>query len=314
MEVIDVDRPDPASRRAKGKSDPLDAYAAARVVASGRAGAVPKSRDGIVESIRCLRVARRSAVKAKTQCINQIRGLLVNGPAELREQMKPLTMTKLVNTLARLRPAGDVACPATACRRALRSLARRHVSLTAEIRQLDRDLVELTTAAAPGLMAKFGVRVDVTAHLLVIAGDNPQRRHSEASFAHLTGRADPGLVGSTDPAPAQSWRRPSGEPCDSHGRTGAHALRRPHARLRATAHQRGAVEEGHHPMPQTSHRPGNVPRHQQSRQPDSRRSLWRLDIFRSIPALFLPEHLERAEPDLLHSMLKTFIESVVSDR
>lgn len=117
VEVIDVDRPDRASRRAKGKSDPLDAYAAARVVASGRASAVPKSRDGIAESIRCLRVARRSAVKAKTQCINQIR-------------------------------------------------------------QLDRDLVELTTAAPPGLMAKFGVRVDVTAHLLVIAGDNPQRHRA----------------------------------------------------------------------------------------------------------------------------------------
>lgn len=89
LAVIEVNRPDRATRRANGKSDPVDAYAAAQAVASGRAAGVPKSRDGIVESIRCLRVARRSAVKAKTQCINQIRGLLITGPVDLREQMKP---------------------------------------------------------------------------------------------------------------------------------------------------------------------------------------------------------------------------------
>lgn len=63
--VIEVNRPDRATRRADGKSDPIDAYAAAQAVASGRADSVPKSRDGIVESIRCLRVARRSAIKAR---------------------------------------------------------------------------------------------------------------------------------------------------------------------------------------------------------------------------------------------------------
>ena len=94
--VIEVNRPDRASCRANGKSDPLDAYAAAEAVASGRAAGTPKSRDGIVESIRCLRVAQRSVVKEKTKCINQIHGVLVTGPAELREQMKPLGTAALI--------------------------------------------------------------------------------------------------------------------------------------------------------------------------------------------------------------------------
>nr|WP_301554739.1 transposase [Streptomyces sp. P3] len=76
--VIDVDRPDRKTRRMKGKSDPIDAYAAATAVLSGRATGVPKSRDGVVEAVRVLRIARRSAVKARTQAMNQIRGLLVS--------------------------------------------------------------------------------------------------------------------------------------------------------------------------------------------------------------------------------------------
>ncbi|GAA3227180.1 hypothetical protein GCM10020256_45800 [Streptomyces thermocoprophilus] len=78
--VIDVDRPDRKTRRMKGKSDPIDAYAAAMAVLSGRATGIPKSRDGLVESVRVLRIARRSAVKARTQAMNQIRGLLVSAP------------------------------------------------------------------------------------------------------------------------------------------------------------------------------------------------------------------------------------------
>ncbi|WP_245790311.1 IS110 family transposase [Streptomyces monashensis] len=74
--IVDVDRPDRKARRANGKSDPVDAYAAATAVLSGRANGRPKTRDGIVEAIRSLRVVRRSAIKARTQTINQIRTLI----------------------------------------------------------------------------------------------------------------------------------------------------------------------------------------------------------------------------------------------
>jgi transposase len=78
--VVDVDRPDRKARRANGKSDPVDAYAAATAVLSGRAHGWPKTRDGIVEAIRSLRVVRRSAIKSRTQTINQIRTLIVSAP------------------------------------------------------------------------------------------------------------------------------------------------------------------------------------------------------------------------------------------
>jgi len=98
--VVEVDRPDRRARRAKGKSDPLDAYAAARAALSGAAAGTTKQRDGRVEAIRTLRVARRGAVKARTQAMNQLKALLLTGPAELREQLRHLSATVLVTTCA----------------------------------------------------------------------------------------------------------------------------------------------------------------------------------------------------------------------
>ncbi|WP_370895091.1 IS110 family transposase [Janibacter sp. GXQ6167] len=198
ISVVEVDRPDRSARRSQGKSDPLDAYAAARAAASGRAAGTPKSRDGIVESIRCLRLAQRSAIKARTQCINQIRALLVNGPANLREQMQPLPTAKMIKSLARLRPGADLTDPGIACRRALRSLARRHADLDEEIKELHRWLTDLTQQAAPEMLERPGVGIQVAAQMLITAGDNPDRLGSEASFAHLTGVA---------PVPASSGKR-----------------------------------------------------------------------------------------------------------
>src|SRR5215203_471381 len=85
--IVEVDRPDRRARRAHGKSDPLDAYSAARAALSGAAAVVPKLRDGRVEAIRALRMARSSAVKARSQATNQIKSLIVTGPAQLREQL-----------------------------------------------------------------------------------------------------------------------------------------------------------------------------------------------------------------------------------
>lgn len=90
--VIEVDRPDRKARRANGKSDPVDAYAAATAVLSGRANGTPKTRDGIVEAIRTLRVVRNYAVKARTQAINQIRTLMISAPSEVRDKLRGLKL------------------------------------------------------------------------------------------------------------------------------------------------------------------------------------------------------------------------------
>lgn len=195
--VVDVDRPDRRARRRNGKSDPVDAYAAATAVLSGRAGGTPKTHDGIVEAIRALRVVRRSAVKSRTQTINQIRTLIVTAPGEVREKLRGLATADLIRYLARSRPGTDTANPACAARTALRRLARRYQYLTEEIAEADAELKPLVATAAPTLVELLGVGTETAAQLLITAGDNPDRLKSEGAFAHLCAAA---------PIPASSGR------------------------------------------------------------------------------------------------------------
>lgn len=195
--VIEVDRPDRRARRAAGKSDSIDAYAAATAVLSGRATGIPKHRDGVVEAIRGLRVVRASAVKARTQTINQIRSLIITAPTAVREALRSLTTTELVRRLTAGRPGTDLAEPATAVKVALKRLAKRYRHLSEEIADADADLRVLITRTAPDLLALPGVGTETAGQLLVTAGDNPDRLASEASFAHLCAAA---------PVPASSGR------------------------------------------------------------------------------------------------------------
>jgi transposase len=123
--LIEVDRPDRRARRKHGKSDPADAIAAARAVQAGTAAGTPKSHDGVVESIRALRVARSGAIKARTAAINTLRQTLITAPAELREQMSGLGQAELIATCAQLRPTEDLRDPAQGIKTALRRIARR---------------------------------------------------------------------------------------------------------------------------------------------------------------------------------------------
>jgi transposase len=197
LTVIEVDRPDRRARRAAGKSDPVDAYAAATAVLAGRAAGTPKDRDGVVEAIRALRVVRASAVKARTQTINQIRSLIITAPAAVREALRSLTTTALIRRLAASRPGNDLTDPATAVKLALKRLAKRYQHLSEEITDADTELRTLITHAAPSLLALPGVGTETAGQLLVTAGDNPDRLVSEASFAHLCAAA---------PVPASSGR------------------------------------------------------------------------------------------------------------
>ncbi len=197
VDVVEVDRPDRKARRAHGKSDPLDAYAAARAALSGSATGTPKTRNGVVESIRALRVARSSAVKARTQATNQLKALLLSGPAELREQLRHLNTTTLIATCARLRPTTELTDPEQATKTALRRLARRHQQLNEEIAEADGELRTLVAQAAPRLLALPGVGVEVAGQLLTSVGDNPDRLHSESAFAQMCGVA---------PVPASSGK------------------------------------------------------------------------------------------------------------
>ncbi len=186
MPVVEVMRPNRQTRRRKGKSDPTDAEAAARAVLSAEATGSPKAGDDLVEMIRVLRVARGSAIKARTQAINALRALLITAPPELRDQLRALSTTRLVDTAAHLRP-GALGSPLAASKLALRQLARRYQTLEAEINSLDPELAKLTAAASPRLIEAFGVGADTAGALLVAAGDNPDRLRSEAAFSMLCG-------------------------------------------------------------------------------------------------------------------------------
>lgn len=187
IDVFEVERPLRTRSQRKGKSDPIDAEAAARAVQAGTACAVPKTRNAAVECIRALRVARNGAVKAHTAAINSLRQLVITAPASLSDQLRTLTATQLVNTCARFRPGTDLTHPVTATKHALRQIAQRCQHLRAEITQTDRQLHHLVSQTAPHLLAVHGVGVQAAAQLLATAGDNPGRLHSDAAFAALCG-------------------------------------------------------------------------------------------------------------------------------
>jgi transposase len=186
--VVEVDRPDRKTRRRHGKSDAIDAQAAARAVQAATATGTPKTRSGKVEAIRTLRVARRSAIKARSKPPKQLHCLVATAPESLRDQLRTLRLAELVKIAARFRPT-DPRDPTQATKTALRSIARRHQQLASEITDLDAILDPLVAQAAPNLVALNGVGTDVAGQHLVTAGDNPHRLTSDAAFAHLCGAA-----------------------------------------------------------------------------------------------------------------------------
>lgn len=186
VKVVEVDHPDRRARRKMGKSDPTDAISAARAVQAGTATGTPKTRDGVVEAIRSLRVARNGAIKAHTAAINALRQTIITAPAHLRAQLAGLGSKSLVDTCSRFRP-GDIHDPEQAAKATLRRLARRCQMLAEELADTDEDLKTLIRQKAPALLAVHGVGTDIAGQLLITAGDNPERLKSEASFAALCG-------------------------------------------------------------------------------------------------------------------------------
>ena len=163
---------------------------------AGVADATPKSGKGEVEMICMLKSAKDSAVKARTQAVNQMKALVVTAPAELRETLDGLATNALATRCRRFRP-GRLHNPTAAAKYTLRSLACRYRQLNKEIEDLKAELERLIRMTAPALVKAFGVGPDTAAALLVAAGSNPDRLHSEAAFASLCG---------VSPVPASSGK------------------------------------------------------------------------------------------------------------
>ena len=189
VRVVEVNQPHAHTRRRVGKSDPIDAEMAARLFQAGKAKAVPKQTDGIVESIRLLRVARHSAVKSRSAALVQVRDLIITAPQELRDQLCcRKTLRGKVTVCARFRPSGrELRSPSQAAKFALRSTAQRVQALDQEIGALDRELEQLVATAAPRTVQLLGISTGHAGQLLVTAGQNIERLHGESSFAMLCG-------------------------------------------------------------------------------------------------------------------------------
>lgn len=192
VEVFDVNRPDRTDRRLRGKSDPLDAQNAGRAVLSGRARAQAKSGDGPVEIARMYKLAKGSAVKARTQAINQLKAVLVSADPYVPEELAVLGNAELFRTCAGFavdsKSDGDgEEAVLQATRDTLCLLAQRIGQLTEQIEDLEDRLVRLVERHAPQLLAVVGIGPDTAVTLLITVGDNPERLGSEASFAALCG-------------------------------------------------------------------------------------------------------------------------------
>ncbi|MGH2883186.1 MAG: transposase, partial [Solirubrobacteraceae bacterium] len=186
--IIEVDRGDRRGRRSERRLHLPDAEAAARAVLSGSAAAIPKSADGVCGMVRQVKIARDTAVKARTQALITLKCIVVNAPAELREQLAPLSDKALLNRCAAFR-RGPIDSTTASAKHTLRALARRWLELAAEIAAHDRVLDQLTRTASPSLRDAFGIGADTAAEMLIVFGDNPGRVRSEAAFAKLCGVA-----------------------------------------------------------------------------------------------------------------------------
>jgi transposase len=225
VEVVEVDRPDRKTRRNKGKSDPIDAMAAARAVLSGQSSGKPKTRTGPVEAIRALRVARRGAVKARTAAMNQLHGLITSAPLPLHEELRGLSTAEAVSRCAALVFAeAAMTDPVQATAAALHAIAGRVQALTAEIAEADKRLRPAVSKTAPRLSALHGVGPEVAGQLLATVGDNRRT-------AAQRGRSGPPVRSGAAtrelrphrPSPTQPRRRPRREQRALHDRLVPHA-------------------------------------------------------------------------------------------
>jgi len=132
-------------------------------------------------------VARRSARQQRIQSLNQLRHLVFTAPEPIRVRFKDRYKTGLVSEAANMRPNRGSDPVSYTTNLMIRNLAKRIKRLNNEMAEIDRLLTDLITQTAPGLFKLHGVGTDTAASLLVAAGDNPDRLHSEGSWAHLCG-------------------------------------------------------------------------------------------------------------------------------
>ncbi|MFE1856381.1 transposase [Streptomyces sp. NPDC059489] len=155
VSVTEASQPDKQARRRHGKSDSVDAQAA-HAVLSGRATATAKAGHGSVEMLRLFKLAKASAIKSRTQAINQLKSVLVTTDPALRESLSGLSIARVVRACTQLDP-GTISTASDAARHTLRLLARRVQILSEEIDDLTTRVKHAVQSTAPTLLDRHGV-------------------------------------------------------------------------------------------------------------------------------------------------------------
>lgn len=190
--VIEFDHPTGRASKDGAKSDALDAVRAAREALGRTSWSTPRAR-GAREGLRALIAARDSAKVSRTSAINVLRALVMTAPVDLRQDLRSLTLARLVATCLRLRPEAITSSSSpdpelAATKLALRSTAARVRDLTAEMATLERAMKALVEQLAPRLLDEPGIATLLAAQLIV-SWSHPGRCRSEAAFARLAGVA-----------------------------------------------------------------------------------------------------------------------------
>lgn len=198
VEVLEVTAPDKMERRKRGKSDTIDAESAAHAAFSLIRTVTPKTRNGMIESLRVLKTCRKSAITARKIALQMIQTNIVSAPDKLREQLRKMTRMQLIRTLASWQPdPRKYRNIEDAYRIALNSLAQRYLELHNEIAGLNSMMISIVDEVAPELIKRRGIGYESATQFLITAGDNPTRLRSEAGFAALCG---------VSPVPASSGK------------------------------------------------------------------------------------------------------------
>ncbi|WP_227925606.1 MULTISPECIES: transposase [Escherichia] len=188
LEVLEVTAPDRMERRKRGKSDTIDAECAAHAAFSGIRTVTPKTRNGMIESLRVLKTCRKTAISARRVALQIIHSNIISAPDELREQLRNMTRMQIIRTLGSWRPdASEYRNVTNVYRISLKSLARRYLELHDEIADLDVMIAAIVDELAPELIKRNAIGYESASQLLITAGDNPQRLRSESGFAALCG-------------------------------------------------------------------------------------------------------------------------------
>ena len=259
--MIEVNQPDRGDRRRRGKTDTIDAEAAARAVLSGRATATAKTGDGPVEMLRMFKLAKASAIKSRTQAINQLKAVLVRADPALRESTDRPEQPRADPPLRRAGRTRPQPTRASAAAYTLRLLARRILPADRRDRRPQRpDHRRRSLPTHPQLLQRYGVGPDTAAALL----HRRRRQPRPAAQRGLLRRAlrrqpDRGVLGQDPTPPAQPRRRPTRQLRALHDRHRPPALGPTHPRLRRPTHHRGQDPPRGHPLPQALRRPRDLP-------------------------------------------------------